>query len=165
MIFICQNSAFRVKTIHWKKKMSLNFDFCTSLCFNMLTFHCVLLQESLNQGIYNDFNCLHKTLLVSMVPILCSFPEFFQRIFVSGDVAPKSLPCILPAAALENCWHPTSWCLTWVWRLKLYLLLSPHAENSEHLTGQHEDYRAVLSFLLVILPQNAWDVNQFNLLS
>lgn len=93
MIFICQNSAFRVKTIHWKKKMSLNFDFCTSLCFNMLTFHCVLLQESLNQGIYNDFNCLHKTLLVSMVPILCSFPEFFQLIFVSGDVAPKSLPC------------------------------------------------------------------------
>lgn len=96
------------------------------------------------------------------------FSALFQNpscFFLSGDAVPTSLPCILFAAALKNCWHPTPWCLTCVWMLKLYLLLSPHAENSEHLTRKEEEYQAVLSFLLVILSHYAWNVNQFNLIS
>lgn len=37
--------------------------------------------------------------------------------------------------------------------------------QSEHFICGHDGYLAALSFLLIVLPQYAWHVNQFNLIS
>lgn len=121
-----------------------------------------------NQSIYNDFNCLHKSVLVSMVPFLYFFfPEFLQLLFGfrwwNSYKSVLCFACCSMGKLLASSFMRFTLCVkTEIVFFCSHFMLQT---QSEHLIHDHDSYLADLSFLLIILPQYTWHANQFNLIS